>query len=289
MEKMMKRNGKPARIAKVIARSGLCSRREAERWIKAGRVSINGKVWKNPAFNIDTAEGVEVDGIALPVNEPMRVWRYHKPVGLLTTERDPEKRKTIFDLLPSGLPRVISVGRLDVNSEGLLLLTNDGELSRQFELPGMGWERHYRVRVFGRPQKDSLRALANGISVAGIRYAPIDVKLEDQSGANGWLTMTLREGKNREIRKNRIKLLLFTFENRRKIKEKSALFGGPYRNSHRQFFYSPIMRACAISTGFFLDFCTKVKEETGAYSPGPPYGRIKKLPVRRPPNNEYEI
>ena len=201
MEKMMKRNGKPARIAKVIARSGLCSRREAERWIKAGRVSINGKVWKNPAFNIDTAEGVEVDGIALPVNEPMRVWRYHKPVGLLTTERDPEKRKTIFDLLPSGLPRVISVGRLDVNSEGLLLLTNDGELSRQFELPGMGWERHYRVRVFGRPQKDSLRALANGISVAGIRYAPIDVKLEDQSGANGWLTMTLREGKNREIRK----------------------------------------------------------------------------------------
>ena len=197
----MKRNAQPARIAKVIARAGLCSRREAERWIKAGRVTINGEVWKDPAINIDTVDGVEVDGVALPVNEPVRVWRYHKPVGLLTTERDPEKRKTIFDFLPSDLPRVISVGRLDVNSEGLLLLTNDGELSRQFELPAMGWERHYRVRVFGRPQKDSLRALANGISVAGIRYAPIDVKLDDRSGANGWLTMTLREGKNREIRK----------------------------------------------------------------------------------------
>ncbi|MEE2932127.1 MAG: pseudouridine synthase [Pseudomonadota bacterium] len=197
----MKWNGQPARIAKVIARSGLCSRREAERWIKAGRVAINGRICKDPATNIDTVVGVKVDGLALPVKEPVRVWRYHKPVGLLTTERDPEKRKTIFGSLPSSLPRVISVGRLDLNSEGLLLLTNDGELSRQFELPSMGWERHYRVRVFGRPQRDSLRALANGMSVAGVRYAPIDVKLEKQSGANGWLRMTLREGKNREIRK----------------------------------------------------------------------------------------
>ena len=197
----MKSNVQPARIAKVIARAGLCSRREAERWIKAGRVSINGKVWKDPAINIDTVDRVEVDGVALPVSEPVRVWRYHKPVGLLTTEKDPEKRKTIFDSLPPGLPRVLSIGRLDMNSEGLLLLTNDGELSRRFELPAMGWKRHYRVRVFGRPQTDSLRALANGISVAGIRYAPIEVKLEDQSGANGWLTMTLSEGKNREIRK----------------------------------------------------------------------------------------
>ena len=201
MERENKGNGQPARIAKVIARAGLCSRREAERWIKAGRVSINGKVCKDPAINIDTADGVKVDGFALPVKEPVRVWRYYKPVGLLTTERDPEKRKTIFDFLPSTLPRVISVGRLDLNSEGLLLLTNDGELSRQFELPATGWERHYRVRVFGRPQKDSLRALANGISVAGVRYAPIEVKLENQSGANRWLRMTLREGKNREIRK----------------------------------------------------------------------------------------
>lgn len=201
MKKTSSWQRQPTRIAKVIARAGLCSRREAERWIEAGRVAVNGAILTDPATNITAAERVEVDSIALPVRQPPRIWLYHKPVGLLTTENDPEKRKTIFEALPPGLPRVMSVGRLDLNSEGLLLLTNDGDLSHYLELPASGWERRYRVRVFGRPQKEALKELANGITVSGIHYAPIDVKLENQSGANKWLTMTLKEGKNREIRR----------------------------------------------------------------------------------------
>lgn len=196
-----KENGPPERIAKVMARAGLCSRREAERWIEAGRVAVDGEVLTSPAVTVTGASRIEVDGAALPGSEPTRLWRYHKPAGLLTTQKDPEGRRTIFDALPEATPRVISVGRLDLNSEGLLLLTNDGELARRLELPATGWVRRYRVRVHGRPQADALAALQKGVTVDGVRYTPIEATLEGQTGANAWLTMALKEGKNREIRR----------------------------------------------------------------------------------------
>jgi 23S rRNA pseudouridine2605 synthase len=189
------------RIAKVLARAGLCSRREAERWITAGRVSVNGKVLDSPALTVTSSDQVVVDGKPLPTKEPTRLWRYHKPPGLVTTNKDPEGRATVFEKLPKDLPRVLTVGRLDLNSEGLLLLTNDGELSRRLELPEMGWTRKYRVRVHGRVDEGRLKSLKKGITVEGIRYAGIDAALEQTTGHNSWLAVTLREGKNREIRR----------------------------------------------------------------------------------------
>ncbi len=189
------------RIAKLIARAGLCSRREAERWIEAGRVALDGKVLKSAAIAVPETARITVDGKPLPAREPARLWRYHKPRGLVTTHRDPQGRETIFQKLPADLPRVISVGRLDLNSEGLLLLTNDGEIARYMELPATGWTRRYRARVNGAVDAKALARLANGITVEGVRYGPIEAKLDRQQGANAWLTMSLREGKNRELRR----------------------------------------------------------------------------------------
>lgn len=192
---------KPERIAKVIARAGLCSRREAERWIADGRVKVDGKTLNTPAITVGADNHILVDGRPLPTPTEARLWRYHKPAGLVTSHSDPEGRRTVFEALPKDLGRVISVGRLDLNSEGLLLLTNDGELARKLELPSTGWIRRYRVRVHGTVDEKALKALAKGVTVAGIDYAPIEASLDSQNRANAWLTVSLTEGKNREIRK----------------------------------------------------------------------------------------
>jgi 23S rRNA pseudouridine2605 synthase len=192
---------KGERIAKVLARAGLCSRREAERWIEQGRVAIDGRVLKTPAVVVGAGARVTVDGKPIPAKVPTRLWRYHKPRGLLTTARDPQGRPTVFDSLPAGLPRVVTIGRLDINSEGLLLLTNDGELKRRLELPATGWTRRYRVRVHGEVDGARLSALAKGITIDGVAYGPVRAALDRQKGENAWLTMGLAEGKNREVRR----------------------------------------------------------------------------------------
>lgn len=189
------------RIAKVLARAGLCSRRDAERWIAEGRVAVNGAVLTSPAVTVTEADAVVVDGKPLPGKAPTRLWRYHKPAGLVTTARDERGRPTVFDRLPPAMPRVVSIGRLDLNSEGLLLLTNDGTLARHLELPATGWVRRYRVRVHGRVDPAKLAEIAGGMTVSGLRYGPIDAALDRQQGDNAWLTVGLREGKNREVRK----------------------------------------------------------------------------------------
>jgi 23S rRNA pseudouridine2605 synthase len=191
----------PERIAKVIARAGLASRREAEVWIAAGRVAVNGKVLASPALNVSAQDRITVDGKPLPMRERTRLFRYHKPPGLITTHRDERGRRTVFDALPDDLPRLISVGRLDFNSEGLLLLTNDGGLARVLELPETGWLRRYRVRAHGRVEPEALARLERGVTVDGISYGPIEAALDREQGDNVWLTLALREGKNREVRK----------------------------------------------------------------------------------------
>ena len=190
----------PMRIAKALARAGLCSRREAERWIEDGRVSVNGEVLKSPALDVSASDKIVVDGNALPVAEPPRLWRYHKPRGLVTTHRDPEGRPTVFDTLPKTLPRVISIGRFDFNTEGLLLLTNDGALARHLELPATGWMRRYRVRAHGTVTQEALDKLQDGVEIKGVRYGPVEAVLEKPQGSNVWLRIGLREGKNREVR-----------------------------------------------------------------------------------------
>ncbi|MGH6980754.1 MAG: pseudouridine synthase [Stellaceae bacterium] len=189
------------RIAKTLARAGLCSRREAERWIAQGRVTVDGAVLTSPARDVDETSRIEVDGKKLPAAEASRLFRYHKPAGLVTTHKDEQGRPTVFEKLPAGLPRLISVGRLDLNSEGLLLLTNDGGLARELELPSRGWLRRYRVRVHGPPTPQQLASIAGGVTVDGVEYGPIAATLERIQGANAWVTVGLREGRNREIRK----------------------------------------------------------------------------------------
>lgn len=179
----------------------MCSRRDAERLIGEGRVKVNGKVLDTPAFKVTAADKVMVDGRPVGAAEPTRMWRYHKPSGLVTTHRDPAGRPTVFQNLPAAMPRVISVGRLDLTSEGLLLLTNDGELARRLELPANGWLRRYRARAFGRVEQSELDTLRDGITVDGVRYGPIEAKLERGGGANTWITVSLSEGKNREVRR----------------------------------------------------------------------------------------
>ena len=188
------------RIAKVMARAGLCSRRQAEAWIAGGRVAINGRPINSPAVNVGDSDRVTVDGEALPARERTRLFLYHKPRGLVTTNVDPQGRPTIFAALPGHLPRLISVGRLDMNTEGLLLLTNDGGLARILELPETGWLRRYRVRANGTVTQERLDTLRRGITIDGIRYGAIEASLDRAQGANVWLTFSIREGKNREVR-----------------------------------------------------------------------------------------
>jgi 23S rRNA pseudouridine2605 synthase len=188
------------RIAKVMARAGLCSRREAEGWIAAGRVAVNGKPIASPALDVSPDDRIAVDGQPLRQRERTRLFLYHKPRGLLTSHADAKGRPTLFAALPKGLPRLISVGRLDLNTEGLLLLTNDGGLARTLELPATGWLRRYRVRAHGRVRQEELDRLHNGITIEGVRYGSIEARLEREQGANAWLTFAMREGKNREVK-----------------------------------------------------------------------------------------
>ncbi|MCC6890182.1 MAG: rRNA pseudouridine synthase [Hyphomicrobiales bacterium] len=188
------------RVAKAIARAGLASRREAETWIAAGRVAVNGEIVTSPARNVTSRDRVTVDGQPLPVRERTRLFLFHKPRGLVTTHADPQGRRTVFDALPAQAPRLISVGRLDANTEGLLLLTNDGGLARILELPATGWTRRYRVRANGKVTQSRLDRLRHGIEIDGVRYGPIEARLDREQGANVWLTFALREGKNREVK-----------------------------------------------------------------------------------------
>jgi len=191
---------KSERIAKVMARAGLCSRREAELWIAEGRVQVNGDILQTPAFKVTDEDEVIVDGKKMAGKERTRLFMYHKPAGLVTTNKDEQGRETIFEKFPSDLPRVVTVGRLDINTEGLLLLTNDGELSRYLELPATGFKRTYRARAHGHVSQNKLDKLQNGIRFNGITYKGIDAKLDKQQGDNAWIEITLTEGKNREVR-----------------------------------------------------------------------------------------
>jgi 23S rRNA pseudouridine2605 synthase len=189
------------RIAKFLARAGVCSRRDAERLIADGRVKLNGRVLDTPAVKVTAQDKVLVDGRPIGAAEPTRLWRYHKPSGLVTTHHDPAGRPTVFDNLPPDMPRVISVGRLDLTSEGLLLLTNDGELARKLELPASGWRRRYRARAFGRVTQDELDRLRDGATIGGVRYGSIEATLERGGSSNAWIAVSLAEGKNREVRR----------------------------------------------------------------------------------------
>jgi 23S rRNA pseudouridine2605 synthase len=189
------------RIARRIARAGVCSRRDAERLIIAGRVVVNGIVLTSPALNVGPKDTIAIDGTPLPAAEPVRLWRHHKQKGRITAARDPQGRLTIFNDLPPDMPRTLTIGRLDFNTEGLLLLTNDGALARTLELPATGWVRRYRVRVHGRVDEAALAALSKGKTLDGIRYGPVEAQLERKTGANAWLRVGLSEGKNREVRK----------------------------------------------------------------------------------------
>lgn len=189
------------RIAKIIARAGICSRRDAEKLIEAGHVTVNGQRITSPALNVTDEDNIQVRGKRLEAPDEARLWLYHKPAGLVTTHHDPEGRPTVFKALPAEMKRVISVGRLDLNTEGLLILTNDGALARHMELPATGWRRRYRARVFGLVNEAVLAPLQRGVTIEGVRYAPIEASVEKTSGRNSWVTVTLTEGKNREIRK----------------------------------------------------------------------------------------
>ena len=192
---------RPERIAKFLARAGLCSRRDAERWIAGGRVSVDGTVLTTPAATVTAASQIRVDGKPIGEPERPRLWRYHKPKGLVTTHRDEKGRPTVFAALPSSLPRLISVGRLDLAAEGLLLLTNDGSLARRLELPATGWLRRYKVRVHGEVDPDRLAVLEKGVTIDGVAYGSIRAGLERRQGSNAWIALALREGKNREVRR----------------------------------------------------------------------------------------
>ena len=189
------------RVAKWLPRAGVASRRDAEKLITAGKVRLNNVVVTHPATFVGPGDLVQVGGTLVDEPQRTKLWRYHKPDGLVTTHRDPQGRPTVFDKLRETLPRVISIGRLDLNSEGLLLLTNDGALARHLELPSTGWLRRYRVRVHGHPDPAALAALAKGITIDGVRYGAIDAGLDSRKGDNAWLTVSLREGRNREVRR----------------------------------------------------------------------------------------
>jgi len=188
------------RIAKFLARAGVASRREAEKLIEQGIVTVNGAVLTTPAFKVTPDMDIRVDGARIAKPGPPRLWRYHKPDGLVTTHKDPQGRKTVFEALEGRLPRVISVGRLDLTTEGLLLLTNSGDLSRRLELPSSGWARRYRVRAYGRVRQSQLDNLKDGVTIDGVQYGPVRAQLDQQQGGNVWVTLSINEGKNREVR-----------------------------------------------------------------------------------------
>jgi 23S rRNA pseudouridine2605 synthase len=188
------------RIAKFLARAGVASRREAEKLIEQGIVTVNGAVLTTPAFKVTPDMDIRVDGARIGKPGPPRLWRYHKPDGLVTTHKDPQGRKTVFEALEGRLPRVISVGRLDLTTEGLLLLTNSGDLSRRLELPSSGWARRYRVRAYGRVRQSQLDSLKDGVKIDGVQYGPVRAQLDQQQGGNVWITLSINEGKNREVR-----------------------------------------------------------------------------------------
>ena len=194
-------SAKGERIAKAIARAGVCSRRDAEKMIAEGRVAVNGEVLRSPARNVGEDDAITVDGKPIAAKEPTRLWRYHKPNGMVTTHKDPLGRPTVFLNLPKHMPRVVSVGRLDFNSEGLLLLTNDGEMARRLELPASGWTRTYRARLFGKVTQADLDKLATGMVIDGVKYGPVIADLERSKGMYSWATVQLKEGKNREVKR----------------------------------------------------------------------------------------
>lgn len=196
-----KRALEPMRIARAMAQAGLCSRRDAEKWIAAGRVVVNGALLTTPAHVVSSEDTIIVDGDPLPAVHAPRLWRYHKPKGLVTSHKDPEGRPTVFANLPDDIPRVVSVGRLDINTEGLLLLTTDGALARHLELPSTGWLRRYRVRGHGHVTQKALDGLKRGVTIDGVRYGPVEARIERTQGSNVWLMIALREGKNREVKR----------------------------------------------------------------------------------------
>ncbi|MCC6983052.1 MAG: rRNA pseudouridine synthase [Bauldia sp.] len=275
---------KPAsmRIAKLLARAGLCSRRDAERWIAEGRVSVNGRVLLSPALDVSDADRILVDGKPLPERERTRLWLYHKPKGLVTTARDPEGRPTVFAALPPELPRVVAVGRLDINTEGLLLLTNDGGLARVLELPATGWLRRYRVRVHGTVTPADLAKLGEGTTVDGVHYGPVEAALERVQGTNAWLVLGLREGKNREVKEvlgglglsvNRLIRISFgPFQ-------LGDLAPGAVREIPRRILRDQIGAKLAAEAG--LDFEAPLRNPAAA----PPEGRSSKRPHARPPRS----
>jgi 23S rRNA pseudouridine2605 synthase len=189
------------RIAKWLSRAGVASRRDAERLLTDGKVKLNNRTVTHPATFVVPGDIVTIGGVPVDPPERTRLWRYHKPDGLVTTHKDPQARPTVFDRMPPGMKRVVSVGRLDLNSEGLLLLTNDGGLARQLELPSTGWLRRYRVRVHGDVDTAALKSLANGVTIEGVKYGSIEAALDSVKGSNAWLTVSIHEGKNREIRR----------------------------------------------------------------------------------------
>ncbi len=189
------------RIAKYLARAGIASRREAERLVELGLVAVDGQILTTPAFKVRPGMDIRVDGTRVGAKEPLRLWRYHKPEGLVTTHKDPQGRPTVFDAVADRLPRVVSIGRLDLTTEGLLLLTNDGGLARQLELPANAWVRRYRVRAFGRINQKTLDGLKEGLQIDGVAYKSIRATLDQEQGGNVWITLSLSEGKNREVRK----------------------------------------------------------------------------------------
>ena len=188
------------RIAKFLARAGVASRRDSEKLIAEGRVTVDGKTLDTPAVKVTGTEDIRLDGERVGAAQPVRLWRYHKPDGLVTTHKDPQGRSTVFEHLPAGMPRVISIGRLDLTTEGLLLLTTDGGLARLLELPSTGWRRRYRVRAYGRVSQTALDRLKDGLEVDGVQYGPVQAVLDKQQGGNSWLTISISEGKNREVR-----------------------------------------------------------------------------------------
>jgi 23S rRNA pseudouridine2605 synthase len=189
------------RIAKILSRRGVCSRREAEKLILQGKVTVNGTLISSPALNLKETDVIIVNGKTVGQEQQTRLWRYHKPLDLVTSTKDEKGRITVFETLPDHMPKVMSIGRLDINSEGLLLLTNDGQLKRNLELPSTGWVRKYRVRVKGRPTEEAVNPLKNGIKIGREHFKPMDINIDKQQGANAWLSISIREGKNREIRR----------------------------------------------------------------------------------------